>query len=126
MRASGPQGWASVGIIEWRMALLSSGESRAAGLSVKSPASVGYLGRSTDALSSMKLAGDEDSGVISLKGPHKSEDTMILSIETQRMSQVRDHGEQSPLNPEEEGARRSSKVLWDFNPFSQRDFFSSA
>lgn len=105
MRVSGPQGWVSFGIIEWRMALLSSGESRASGLGVKSPASVGYLGRSTDALSSMKLAGDKDSGVISLKGPHKSEDTMILSIETQRMSQVRDHGEQSPLNPEE-GARR--------------------
>lgn len=87
------------------MALLSSRESRAAELGVKSPASVGYLGRSTDALSSMKLAGDGDLGVISLKGPHKPRDSVILYTEMQRMSQMWDHGEQSPLNPEE-GARR--------------------
>lgn len=104
MRVSGPQGWVSIGITEWRM-VLSSGESRAAGLGVKNAASVGFLGRSTDVLSSMKLAGDEGLGVISLKGPHKSKDTVILPIEMQRMSQVRDHGEQSPLNPEG-GARR--------------------
>lgn len=86
--------------------MLSSRQSRAAGLGGQSPASVGYLGRSTDALSSMKLAGDGDLGVISLKGPRKPRDS-VISTEMQRMSQMRGHGEQSPLNPEE-GARRGS------------------
>lgn len=90
--------------------MLSSRQSRAAGLGGQSPASAGYLGRSTDALSSMKLAGDGDLGVISLKGPRKPRDSVIYIIHRNAKNES-DAGPWRAISTEPRG--RSQKVPWN-------------